>query len=208
MPTPQGETPAAQVFRREMLERFRAGAEQHAPVLYAPQAWLRWAFRWVVAVALAGAAFLCVATVDEYATGPCVIREIQPTTGGAGDHSFRVVMALPGHYRPMLKGGLPLRVEVSGYQGAYQGLTLASVSDRVLSAEEIRRTAGDTLADALNSGGPFVLADAPLPPTFTSRGRSYAFFDGMRGTARTPVRRSSALAILFPWVRAASERGD
>lgn len=115
---------------------------------------------------------------------------------------FRLVMALPGEYRPMLHAGLDARFELSGFKYAYQSLALDSVANDVVGPQEARRFLGADVGDAVAIGGPVVISEAPLPTDgFTVDGHFYNYYDGMQGIAQARARRSRILVLLLPWVR-------
>lgn len=120
------------------------------------------------------------------------------------DATFSVIALLPGHVRPQIQSGAPLRLEMSGYRYSYQRLSIDSVGAEVLSPLEARRLLGPDIADALPLTGSVVLVRAPLPQsTFVADDRTYRFFDGMPGTAETRVRSESILVALLPGLRSA-----
>lgn len=120
------------------------------------------------------------------------------------DATFSVIALLPGHVRPQIEAGAPLRLEMSGYRYSYQRLTIESIGDEVLSPLEARRLLGPDIADAIPLSGPVVLVRAQLPQaTFVSDDRTFHFFDGMPGTAETRVRSESILVALLPGLRSA-----
>lgn len=125
----------------------------------------------------------------------------------AGEESgISIIAMMPGHYRPLLKPGMPLRLELSGYRYAYQRLTIDSIGDEVIGPQAARRYLGQEIADAVALPGPVVLVHARLPgPTFTTEGRTYDFHDGMHGTAEVRVRSESILLTLVPGLKALFE---
>jgi hypothetical protein len=189
--------PGTNPFRREALEH-RAGGLLYSDVLLAPRAWLRWTYRLLLAVFAVGSAFVCVGTFDQYARGPFIVRQVSAATHDPPQ--YRVVVALPGALRPVLRNDQPVRLELTGFPQAYLDVPLLSLGDRVLGVEDARRLFGEL--DASSLGGSVLLAEAALAGTsFPSEGRRYDYFDGMRGVARVKVRRESLLGVLFPWVR-------
>src|SRR5262249_35358042 len=105
-----------------------------------------------------------------------------------GNADLEIVALLPGADRPQLKVGMPLRLELQGYQYAYQQLTIDSVSQDVISPNEAKHVLGPDFAD-LPIGGPVVMVRGHLPSSeFTVDGRTYRYHDGMEGTAEVPVR--------------------
>jgi biotin carboxyl carrier protein len=122
---------------------------------------------------------------------------------------FVLVAMLPGHYRPMLKPGMPLRLELLGYRYAYRQLVVDSVGDEVVGPNEIRRFLGPDVADAVQIGGPVVLVKAVLPSrSFVADDKSYNYFDGMQGTAEARVRAENVLVTFVPGLKVLFPHGD
>lgn len=121
---------------------------------------------------------------------------------------------LPGHFRPLLKPGMPLRLELQGYPYAYQRLEVETVGDEVVGPGEARRFLGDEIGDAVPVTGPVVLVTARLPSTtFEADGRTRRMHDGMWGVADVEVRSERVLVTLIPALKALFEaqgpsRGD
>lgn len=113
-----------------------------------------------------------------------------------------VVSVIPGHYRPLIEVGMPLRLELNGYRYAYQELRVDSVSDEVFGPAEARRILGPGIGDAIPVTGPVVLVQSHLTqPTFVSGGRVYAYHDGILGRAEVRVRSERILLTLIPGLR-------
>jgi len=114
-----------------------------------------------------------------------------------------VLALLPGEFRPLLKPGMELRLELQGYQYMYQLLTVAAVGDDVVGPNEARRYLGDEISDAVTLDGPVVLVSARLTsPTFEVEGRPRRYHDGMWGRAEVRVRSERVLVALVPALRA------
>jgi membrane fusion protein (multidrug efflux system) len=119
------------------------------------------------------------------------------------DADFGITAILPGQFRPRLKPGMKLRIEMKGYHYAYQEVTIDSIGDEVVGPTEIRRTLGPELGDTLPIAGPVVLVTAKLPArTFQAQGREYAYFEGMQGSAEARVGSESIAAALIPGLKA------
>ncbi|MCG8458153.1 MAG: HlyD family efflux transporter periplasmic adaptor subunit, partial [Holophagales bacterium] len=133
--------------------------------------------------------------------------EVVLTLGAGQEAPLRVVALIPGQFRPLLKVGMPLRLELRGYPHAYQRLKVDAVSEEVFGPSEARRVLGPEIADALTVSGPVALVEANLPgPTFDSQGRSYTYHDGIPGRAEIRVRSEPILVSLIPALRAVTER--
>ncbi len=119
----------------------------------------------------------------------------------ANDDDRHVQVFIRGADSPQLAPGMPLRLEILGYQYAYQDLTIDSVSDEVIGPAEARRYLGPQVADNLPIDGPVVLVRARLPESsFEASHEIYRFHDGMLATARVPVRTEPVIFTLFPFL--------
>jgi membrane fusion protein (multidrug efflux system) len=119
-----------------------------------------------------------------------------------------VVVLLPGEFRPLVRRGMPIRFEISGYRYAYQRLTVESVGDEVVGPNEARRYLGAEIGDSVQLTGPVVILKARLPrPTFQAEGRTYRYHNGMHGTAEVEVRSEKILLTLVPGLKALFRSG-
>lgn len=127
----------------------------------------------------------------------------EPVVSVLGDDlQVTLVALLPGGYRPLLTPGTPLRVELDGFKYEYHALVIDSVGDQILGPNEVRRTLGAEIGDAVNLGGPLVLVKAHVPsPTFTSKGKSFNYYDGMLARADARVRVDRILVTLVPGLK-------
>ncbi|HBL30974.1 MAG TPA: hemolysin D, partial [Acidobacteria bacterium] len=127
-------------------------------------------------------------------------------SGAAGERT--VVALLPGEFRPQLRPGMALRMELQGYRYAYQHLTVLDVGSEVVGPAEARRYLGDEIADAATLGGPVILVTARLPvATFQAEGKTRRYHDGMWGRAEVQVRSERILVALIPALKALTEAG-
>jgi multidrug resistance efflux pump len=123
-----------------------------------------------------------------------------------GQEHPEVIALIPGEYRPMLKPGMPLRLELTGYRYAYQELVVETVGEEVVGPGEARRFLGDEIADAVQLTGPVVRVSARLTGnTFEADGRVRRFHDGMWGRAEVRVRSERVLVALVPALKALFE---
>jgi membrane fusion protein (multidrug efflux system) len=123
---------------------------------------------------------------------------------GATEPSVTVVIS--GQYRPQLRVGQPMRLEISGYRYAYQRLVVASVGDEVIGPAEAQRTLGPAIAETVQVTGPVVLVKARLPsPTFQAEKKTYRYHNGMQGAAEIRVRSERLLWVLIPSLKAVFE---
>ncbi len=306
--------PASDLFRKEALDYHQGSAEATGTVLQISPAWLRYAYWLLAAVAVSGAIFSTLATINEYATGPAVVRvqgrtdltakspgtvasvdvvpgqrvypgmvlvrmytaqeaaeldrlnkelELQtiktlrdpadkiarqaltsllaqrdlaeehleermvraPHTGAVSDvrirpgqalnmgetvlslyneqTRFTLVAMLPGRYRPMLKPGMSVRLELAGFKYIYQNLKIENVGNEVVGPTEIRRFLGQELSDTVAVTEPVVVVTARLPQsTFIADGRTFGYYEGMQGSADARVRAESVLVTLVPGLKA------
>lgn len=138
------------------------------------------------------------------------IRPGQPLEPGQGLLSlvdeaggFAVIALLPGHYRPLLRRGTPVRLELAGYRYAYQEVTVDTIGDELVGPGEVRRYLGEAVADAVALEGPTVIVRATLrAATFEADGQALQYYDGMHGVAEARVREESILLTLVPGLRA------
>ena len=305
---------AAALFREEAVEHHNQGVRSEGDVLRVDPGWMRWTYRLLVTVLVAGLLFTLIFRVREYAEGPAVVQlggrtDLTATADGtvsqvaaapgqrveAGrllvrfygareaaelariDHEFElqlinrlrdpadagaqsallslraerelarsnlaerevrapaaglvsdvrvragqhitpgqsllsivrgqehpvVVAFVPGEYRPMLKRGMPLRLEITGYRYAYQHLTVDSVGDEVVGPAEARRYLGSEIADAVQVGGPVVRVEAHLDSdTFEADGKVRRYHDGMLAKAEVRIRSERVLVALIPALKA------
>jgi membrane fusion protein (multidrug efflux system) len=129
-------------------------------------------------------------------------------SGGAGD-APQLIALLPGQYRPMLKSGQPLRLELNGYRYSYQHLEVQEIGDDVIGPAEARRLLGEPIADAVALTGPVVPVTLKLPSgSFVADGQRRAYHDGMWGTAEVRVRSEPALVALVPALKVFFEDAD
>ena len=116
-----------------------------------------------------------------------------------GDGPNYVKVLLPGHYRPLLRAGMPLRLELSGYRDAYQSLTIDSVGESLIGTREAQQFLGPGISESLSLAGPVVLARAALPSArFLADGRSHDLHQGMIGQAAVTIRSRPLLLKLIP----------
>jgi multidrug resistance efflux pump len=123
------------------------------------------------------------------------------------DAAFTLIAMLPGSYRPMLRAGMPLRMELDGYRYQYRRLIIDEISDEVVGPAEVKRYLGPEIADAVTLTGPVVLVQASLPTnTFDLDGRAVRYHDGMMAKAEARVRSERIVVSLVPGLRALVQR--
>lgn len=143
-----------------------------------------------------------------------VVRDIRVRAGqsmNAGDIVLSIVtslpgfvahVALPGEKRPLLRAGLPMRLELKGMPYSYHMATIEAVGDEIVSVPEVRRLLGTDSGDGLTVGGQQVIVRAPLADTFEFDGAQHRYVDGMQATARVQLRRRRLISLLVPGFQA------
>ncbi len=113
--------------------------------------------------------------------------------------ALSIVALFPGHYRPMIEPGMPLRLELQGYRYAFQHLAVERIDEEVIGPTAARRVLGAGISDAVPINGPVIIVHAGLPSArFESDGETYAYHDGMPGLAEVRVRSEPILLTLWP----------
>jgi multidrug efflux pump subunit AcrA (membrane-fusion protein) len=135
--------------------------------------------------------------------------EIVLTLADETTPNYAVVALVPGSYRPMLKVGMPLRLELDGYPHAYSRIPIESIGDEAVGPTEVRRYLGEEVGDALAVQGSLVLVRARLKDrTFDFDGKTYNYYDGIPGRIDIPVRSTRLIVMLFPMLREVFEHGS
>jgi multidrug resistance efflux pump len=123
------------------------------------------------------------------------------------DATFTVIAMLPGNYRPVLRTGMPLRLELDGYRYQYRRLAVDEISDEVIGPAEVKRYLGSEIADAVSLSGPVILVQASIPTsTFTVDGHAVRYHDGMLARAEARIRTEPIVLSLVPGLRALVRR--
>ncbi|MFO0574288.1 MAG: HlyD family efflux transporter periplasmic adaptor subunit [Polyangia bacterium] len=119
------------------------------------------------------------------------------------DARFHLRAFLAGHCRPQLRPGQELRFELVGYRYHRLLLKIDKVADEVIGPQIARRYLPAGSADSLALSGPVVLVQAQLLDQHFSVDRhSFAYYEGMHGTAEARVEAQSLLITLIPALRA------
>jgi membrane fusion protein (multidrug efflux system) len=112
---------------------------------------------------------------------------------------LELIAFLPGGDRPQIESGMSLRLELLGFDYAYQDVVVETISEGVVGPNEAKRMLGPQLADTLPIGGGVVMVRARLPTrTFVSDGTEYPYHDGMGGVAEVRMRDETILEMLVP----------
>ena len=156
-------------------------------------------------------------------TAPCagVVSDVRIRPGEllqVGDHvlsligegtRFYVVALLPGHYRPLLHPGQPLRLTLSGFAHSSELVTIESVGDQIIGPTEARRFLGPDVGDAFHVEGPVLLVKATLQrSTFLADKKLFNYYDGLPGQAEARVRSQRLIALFLPGVSWLAGDGD
>ncbi len=149
-----------------------------------------------------------------YATGAGVVSDVRAYPGqelAVGDillsladesQAAYVTAVVSGQHRPLLRPGMPMRLEMQGYPYAYVTVTIDSVADDIVSPSEARRYLRQSNADIVVGKDPVVFVTAVLPRLSFSIGeRELKFHDGMQASAEIAVRSESLLLSLVPGLR-------
>jgi multidrug efflux pump subunit AcrA (membrane-fusion protein) len=125
------------------------------------------------------------------------------------DAPLSLVALLPGRYRPMLRRGMPLRFELSGYRHEYRETEIDAVSAEIIGPAEAKRFLGPDVADSVELSEPVVLVHARLSSRqFLSGGQSFDYFDGLHAQAQARVRSEPLLLRAFPAFRELVHHGS
>lgn len=120
----------------------------------------------------------------------------------AADAPCVVIAMVPGHYRPQIEAGMPLRLELDGYRFAYREVVVDKVGDEIVGPAELKRYLGPELGDTLEVKGPTLLVEAHLSGnTFLAQGERFHYYDGMRARADVRLRTASVSVALIPGLR-------
>ncbi|RKH35261.1 HlyD family efflux transporter periplasmic adaptor subunit [Corallococcus praedator] len=114
-----------------------------------------------------------------------------------------VTAMLPGEYRPLLRAGGSMRLEVRGFAYQYQELVIDSVGEELVGPSAVRRYLGPELGESFTVEGAVVLVQAHVPRTsFEVEGEQLDYFDGMLGQAQARVKSERLLVLLVPALKA------
>lgn len=125
------------------------------------------------------------------------------------DATLSLVALMPGRYRPMLRRGMPLRFEISGYRYEYRETEIETVSTEIIGPAEAKRFLGPDVADTLEFNEPVVLVQARLPSRhFIADGESFDYFEGLHVRAQARVRSEPLMLRAFPALRQVWRHGS
>lgn len=192
----QGTVP--DIFRAEALAYHTGASGGRGDVLRIAPGWARWLYWLLALVFVVGVLVALVGTIDQYVPGRAVVRR-----AACVECVDTLVVALPGHTRPLLHLGMSMRLELDGYRYAYQQLTIESVEEQLSSTDDVRRILGPAAAAVLPvPSGPIALVYARLPAsTFVVDNTAYRYYDGMQGGVEIRVRSERIIFTLVPGLR-------
>jgi membrane fusion protein (multidrug efflux system) len=123
-----------------------------------------------------------------------------------GTAAHELVALIPGAYRPMLREGDDLRLELDGFAHAFVDLVIDAIDDDAIGPAEAKRHLGPGHADVLDFAGSVVLVRATIPgDTFVAEGTRHRYHGGMMGTAEIRVRSEPIVVAFMPGLRAVTE---
>jgi membrane fusion protein (multidrug efflux system) len=122
--------------------------------------------------------------------------------------TFSAVALVPGEFRPLLKPGMPMRLELIGYPHVYQTLEIESIGADVVGPTEIRRYLGPELADTVPLQGSLVVVRGRLKQEkFVADGKQYPYYDGIPARIEVKIRTLRLLVMLFPAIKGMFDHG-
>jgi biotin carboxyl carrier protein len=122
--------------------------------------------------------------------------------------TLTVVALVPGQFRPMLRRGLSMRLELEGYPHVYTTMPIDWIGHEAVGPSEVRRHLGQQVADAFELTGSQVLVRGRLPSrSFTFEKNTYRYYDGIPGRVGIRVRSMRMLLLLVPPLRELFEHG-
>jgi len=188
-----------EAFRRQALNELVRRPLQ-GDLLRITPAYTPWLFRGFLGSLAAAGLIVAFAKVGHYAEGQAVVhleRGLEPTARRAGP-AVTVIGILPGRFRPQLHAGLPMQLELSGYENAHQDLTVDSTDLEVVDRRDAPHAPEMGGPGTVTQEGPVVLARGRvLSETFEYKGRTVAYQEGMRGTVRVRVGSDTVLQMLL-----------
>lgn len=119
-----------------------------------------------------------------------------------GEAKCSALIMLPGHYRPQLHKGMPLRMEMNGYRYAYHQFVVDEVAEHVIGPNEVQRYLGSEFRDSVAIQGPIVFVWAhPREKFFKVQEQTYSYHHGMIGKADVPMKKEKIIVALLPALR-------
>jgi membrane fusion protein (multidrug efflux system) len=138
-----------------------------------------------------------VAAGQHVAPGDAVMAVVDHDAAG-----LELIAFLPGGDRPQIQPGMSMRLELQGFDYAWQDVIVGSISEGVIGPNEAKRILGPQLGDTLPIGGGVVMVRATLPSTtFESDGVVYPYHDGMGGVAEVRLRDETIFEMVIPGLK-------
>jgi hypothetical protein len=207
---PGRSTPSSRIFRQEAVDYHGMRWTAPGDILRGTPAWLKGAYWSVVGVVLAGLALLCTLTIDEYATGPAIIRRQSKLTVSAplsgrgvaiqGEPPMYEMLAfMPISCASQLATGKPIAFRLRSHSNSPVTLRVASVAAETPGSESAVRYLGDSQRAGVPIAGPTLIVRAELDgTTIRVDGGSYPLYEGLEGEAEIRTGKVRVLFVLLP----------
>lgn len=116
------------------------------------------------------------------------------------DGPVEVRAFVPAADRPALNAGQTMLLDLDGFADVPTATRVSVVSTEGVGAGEVARWLGRERADAMPlQGGSWVMVSARVPSTsYEAHGTTFAFHEGMTGTAEIRLDSKSLVFVLFP----------
>ncbi len=202
------------IFREEALKYHVGKWDQEGGILKTNPTWLNRTHWVMLAILLLGIAYLSIAHIDEYASGPAVVRprfKVDPTaTSNIGtvagvadqDSAYELIALLPGSYAPQLRRGMPLRLKIDGYPDSNETVAIDRLGSEIVGPREAARAAGRELGDGITLAGPIIVVHAVLPSSgFHANRHDFPYKDGLAGRAEVSVGSERIIVSLVPGLK-------
>jgi hypothetical protein len=177
------------LFRRNVIAAKVSESRGHGDPLRIAPGWTSAALALTIAAAAVLSIWLMLARSRVYARGPVVVRV---ESGAADVGAARAMAFLPGHYRPVLRRGMKMRVVLQGFTEAPRHAVIDAIGDEIIGPAAARERLG-RLADIIALDGPLATVEAPLPNDGAPE-----LYTGLRGTAEIEVADERLLVTLVP----------
>ncbi len=127
---------------------------------------------------------------------------IATLSDGRDPPSYSVVGFVPGGFRPMIRPGMSMRLELDGYAHAFTDVDIDEVGEQTIGPTEAQRYFGPEARDELSLQGSLVAVRGHLrDATFSFDHERYSFADGIPGRIRVRVRSMRLIVMLVPYLR-------
>lgn len=173
---------AEPLFREEAVRDYLHGRTEGRLLRISPS-WVGWVVWVFLATAVVGAIFVTTVQVDQYVSGPAVVRALPAPTSGARE----VVALLPASAYRLVTVAAPMRVRLDGADAGLD-LHVDAILPEIMSPARARMLLGDDLPQAIST--PATIVRAALPGD--------AAVPGTPGTAEVRVGRHTLLRALLP----------